>query len=371
MRAYIRLRKRQIKNRFKKLKYQQVILMIMGTVTFLSFQNCTGAKQPVSSTEESSTSSSGASTSKGSGSTTAKNPFRTNGSSYSSSSGGYSNGGSGGGYGSPVGTSSGSSSGALNGSTAGRASLSFQKNLVDATILLKQEREYNSGSATLAVVVINGAGPLRFTWFKDGRLIDPNAQNLNYFVAEANLYINANDYSAEGNYKVTVSDGKTQITSREVRVKVEENHVGCNADTYWASATDPMSGTFQVQNRFNNSKGKFLIGNSHMYSGWTYRLSNYRGFTIGAGSYLQTTTITCTAYIPNLHENINTNDHPNCNRDSESWACIQSPAKQWEGAVTIRCANNKWVMVSNTCRWFTPTEMCEKGHTEYCPTYSY
>lgn len=311
-------------------------LFVVFIALNMSFQNCAGGK--------------GTSGSLGASSSSAKS---------NSSNAVYPNSNS-----SPFTTSSegGSSPGGENGCGTSRADFCFEKDLEDLTITLKRSSSLDFGYGTLQVNVASAKGALRYTWYKDSSELRDDGSTFRVF--DNTVSISAKDYSADGDYQVVVTentDAQRTIRSRRIKLKIQEDKLGCDAGTYWASKVDPIGVAVQSQNRFNNKAGKWLLNSFYANPGG-YSLSsnaNSRAFSIGKANYGAVTTISCTNYVPNLHENKYSSNYPNCpmwtNTSIWGGTTCEPFGVSWAGTINLKCQNNKWVMLSNTCSWTGPT----------------
>lgn len=373
-------------------------LLILGLVVVVGFQNCNSKLATDcegTSCQSESTKSSGASASTESGGNV----------SGRIKSGSSSLGGMGSGTGS-MGSSNAGSSGSNGGNSMARSSSGDQASStagsggtlgvdsVDKVINLALG-EYVS----IQFQVSGGKSPLKYQWYKDDVALKSQilgvGQLCNTF---AYCGLNGDNYQREGKYRVEVTDASGAVVkSGAATVNVIDVQNPCEEGTYTIHSGNPPSfegvnfDLVGIKGFFENSRGKFLYPASHrafsayIGSGLEFGFVKIEKMPKAAWDETVEFASLCTHKIPSIHtpmENPGLGDCPsnggsfdaNLVGYSQSGVPLNTARYDWAnysgrpsasyhpgcgykitGGIKLKCQNNKWKFVENTCGWAKTT----------------
>lgn len=263
----------------------------------------------------------------------------------------------------PGGSTSGSSGGTgvnlPGGSTGGSSGESGGAvNYQDQTFRITQQPTALSvtegGAGSLTVSIYGGKSPYTYQWYKDGGALS--------FGTGSYLGINADRPSREGLYYVTVKDaGGLSVTSQTVRVSIIEAPGDCASGAYAALLKDTTGLTGEsIRDLFIWGNNKYLQSTQHPSINYLYNNQRYLGSTYIQIFKISTTikykgimNIACSNPISNIHSPM-----PNPGWSSgDEWGYSSNQyyndgyGYRWSGQVTFECANKKFRLLSNTCKW--------------------
>ena len=321
---------------------RKLSLLLIMTLTTLSFQNCapqqevgsttdtfTAGKSSQSSVSNSSTNSSG---SKGGviqiGSGTVSRGGSTGGSSGSKGNGVI-----------QIGSGSGSGGTSYNGSgsqNAGGAAASGDKTL---RIIAQpvNVNVYEGADFQLQVDFAGGVAPYSYQWFLNGQAIDLNSYASYYIFKSV-----ADTYKKEGRYHIVIKDSTgNSVQSIAASVGIVEPQMGCEAGSYFTYTNSDFDKTIDYFDEyFAGPRGKFLLYQSFDTYGALYPNRSFAGlkdWIIPALQYKELVHLPCASTIPRIHT-------------PEKRPKFR-PDLTYTGAVVFECHNKKIKFIEDTCKW--------------------